>query len=842
MVLILNKHKKKNKLEKKMLEGSSHHMLNYNDIKKERKSKDLINFSPVLENIEEYESAEEKGLNKQSNSKEEIKNNKEILKDSVITSILDGLDNKNNAHNKSLVIKPKSLFNKQKTRNLPKKSLKQLSSAKKLLDIIGESKETEKKKISFNIVQPSPLSKIHANIKSKKDNAILRNKRKTVALFYQKSTNQALNLSGNYNDVENVKNTLRGNYLTYGTDTNQKLLAKPNKKYSGLSLSRVSDDLRFTSLIKKNKIQLVKGFVLKSKSKNNEKKINFIKTLLDDPKIKERENLIKRIKIYSFIQSICSLVSILLSIIDTALFSKYSYDYAIKNNIEYKELYIIGERTINPNENITRLLNGIFSGICLIMTFFIFFAKFNFSKTKEDKILNKRNKSTNNNLNFIHEFIHKHNNGTKQKSLISKLILRSIINFIFYPPKVNYVYYYYANNILCIYPVNSLFLLICSLKLYNIYRCIFYFIPVTATLGKTLCEKYNVKLNVKFMFKTFLSNHKITFPFCILFILLILITIVLKSVEEFSVDMILYKNLESYAYDNKTKIILDNNLNIYDTLWVYSSFLIRNPFGELYPRTPLGKILLFIFYILGSLFLCLIYYRLNNLMQLNRSSIQAYSKLQKLFQPDNKENKASDVILAVILLKKYNNLFSVKEMKETFMNQEQMNKKRKTIFDLEIFRLRQKKALIFRSKKIFFVRVKFVFFLKFFTDFKNYIDNFKTSRKHPVNISSMVQNLEGKLDENLESISVKLSSINSIDSIFERLKNNDCILMRKLQRLKNYDNYILAHLIDLVNCQNSLNSKKKKEFQTKIVDRLSLKRSKTKMILNFKSCKSLKDP
>ena len=105
----------------------------------------------------------------------------------------------------------------------------------------------------------------------------------------------------------------------------------------------------------------------------------------------------------------------------------------------------------------------------------------------------------------------------------------------------------------------------------------------------------------------------------------------------------------------------------------------------------------------------------------------------------------------------------------------------------------------------------------------------------------MVQNLEGKLDENLESISVKLASIDSIDSIFERLKNNDCILMRKLQRLKNYDNFILTYLLDLVNCQNSLISKKKREFQTRIVDRLSLTRSKTKMVLNFKSCKSLKE-
>ena len=77
----------------------------------------------------------------------------------------------------------------------------------------------------------------------------------------------------------------------------------------------------------------------------------------------------------------------------------------------------------------------------------------------------------------------------------------------------------------------------------------------------------------------------------------------------------------------------------------------------------------------------------------------------------------------------------------------------------------------------------------------------------------MVQNLERKLDENLESIFVKIESIDSIGSIFERLKNHDCILVRKLQRIKNYDNYILSYLIDLINCKNNLISKKIKEFQ-----------------------------
>ena len=92
-----------------MLEGSGQHMLNFNELKKRRTSKDLVNFSPVLEKIEEYESMEEKGQNKQSDIKEDGTNNKEILKDSVISSILHGLDDKN-IPNKSVIVKKKKFI------------------------------------------------------------------------------------------------------------------------------------------------------------------------------------------------------------------------------------------------------------------------------------------------------------------------------------------------------------------------------------------------------------------------------------------------------------------------------------------------------------------------------------------------------------------------------------------------------------------------------------------------------------------------------------------------------------------------------------------------------------
>ena len=345
-------------------------------------------------------------------------------------------------------------------------------------------------------------------------------------------------------------------------------------------------------------------------------------------------------------------------------------------------------------------MNGTFSFICLIMTFFIFAAKYNFEKEETKKLLWKRNRS----LNFIHDINNKKKfTKINNKEQIFKLVIRSIINILFYPPKLNYISYSYYNNILCIYPFNSWVLLLSSLKLYNIYRCIFYFIPVTSTIGKTICQKHNVKLNVKFMFRTIYSRHKISFPLTILLILTILIAILLRNIEIFSNDLTLLKTIDLDKANSN--FLMYHDINIYETLWIYLSFLMKNPGWDENPRTPLGKILLLIIFIIGTLFLYIIYFRIINLMELDRTGFQAYSKLTKLFLPENKENKASEVILSFILLKKYYSRYNTEEIEKKLEENNKENdfkKRRRSVICLEINKMREKNILALRQKKIYF--------------------------------------------------------------------------------------------------------------------------------------------
>ena len=839
-----------------MLDGSSHHqILNFKD--KNKNNIDDGDFSPVLEKPEEYGS--------QSNEEQKIfsgikneENNKAQLKDSVISKILLNLDSKENNKNKTQIIKPKASLAKQIPK--PKKSLKGLPSEKNIFNIINKklfpSKKTsfnltkKNSNISFNLIN-SPKKSFNAN------RSILKNKRRTIVVSTKKRSSQVLdniNSQQNIEDMSGFRRALNSKKKTYKErpnfkvdrnsnvtetfETNQKL-TKPKTKQTGISLdfSRASDDFRFSSLIKKNKIKLVKGTVLKNDKSNQEKKTTFIQRVLNDPNIKKKEDLLTIIKKYSFIQSMASLISIVLSIVDIELYNKFSYDYILDKKIDYDKYYEIGKREINSKENLIRAMNGVCSFICLLMTISIFYSKYNFYKKENRKILRRKKKNS-----FIHEFQTNKTNATKinYKGQISKLVIRSLFNFIFNPPKVNYIFYSYSNNILCIYPINSLFFLLSLIKLYNIFRCIFYFIPVTSTVGKTICQKYKVKMDVKFMFRTLLSKYQLSFPFIIIILLSIFISILLRSIELFSMD-ISFETINSKKLNNID--LINNDFNIYETLWIFLAFLIRNPRGYLNPKTPFGKILLFITFLISHLFLCMIYYKFNQIMELDRSSYKAYTKLEKLFLPENKENKASDLILSFILLKKYYLKYNTEEIEKKIGNNDKENfdkKKRKSIFFDRFNKEREKNILALRKKKLIFLRIKFFFYLKFSTDINNYKDSYKISRKQPTNVSSLFQNLEDKSDNNLESINAKLSSIDSIETIFERLKTNDNILLIKITKLNRHDNSLMKYLSNIHNYQYKNFSTTKKKGKTEILKNSLLKKSRTK-IVNFKSCKAIMD-
>ncbi len=314
-----------------MLEGSSHHILNLKEINKKRISNyDVENFSPVIEKLEEYVSQsneDQKMFSRPSGIKNEDNYNKMQLKDSVISKILYNLDSKDNNNNKTLIIKPKSSLKLKNHVPKPKKSLKVLPN-QNLLNLMKNISPNKKKAISFNLL---PQDKKNSNkniIESKKRNNLLqKNKRRTIAVFNSKERNSRFSNSYNIINIEDFSNFQRRLNLKKKTfkertnlkvdktyiqthetfETNQKLMnnfTKSKKKQLEISFDNNSDEFRFSFLIKRNKIQFVRRSDLKNIRTNNDNKGSVIKSIFGDPNIKKEQNLLFRIKIYAFIESV----------------------------------------------------------------------------------------------------------------------------------------------------------------------------------------------------------------------------------------------------------------------------------------------------------------------------------------------------------------------------------------------------------------------------------------------------------------------------------------------------------------------------------------------------------
>ena len=172
-----------------MLEGSSHHLFNLKDIKKNRNSiyNNLENFSPVLEKIEENVSEnneDQKILSKQSGIKyEENTNNKTHLKDSVISNILSHLDNKEKK-NRTIIIKRRSIMKPFKRNTGKQPSAMTTPSINNLFNIIKKN-ATPTKKTSFKLNKPKFLNitnKNQFNFNKKEDLVFAKYKRRTIAI------------------------------------------------------------------------------------------------------------------------------------------------------------------------------------------------------------------------------------------------------------------------------------------------------------------------------------------------------------------------------------------------------------------------------------------------------------------------------------------------------------------------------------------------------------------------------------------------------------------------------------------------------------------------------------
>jgi hypothetical protein len=249
--------------------------------------------------------------------------------------------------------------------------------------------------------------------------------------------------------------------------------------------------------------------------------------------------------------------------------------------------------------------------------------------------------------------------------------------------------------------------------------------------------------------------------FCsILFIIYIVIsTISLRSFEVLGYDIFLGLN------GNKGRNDLRRLIN---NFWLSIITVTGIGYGDEYPRTNLGRVVVFLSSIFGMFFLGFLIASVSGGIQFNPKEQRAYLKMKKILSKENLHHKSAELIKGIL-----------------FLRRNGINYKYK-LGDIQTL-----------------IKERIILFCKVYNDFNNFNNEFYVARFYSIPMVNLIRTMEYKLYENLKSLTRHLSKVDCIDNdllflekrqnkIVERLKNVN-VLQKKITRflLENHNNNYL---------------------------------------------------
>jgi len=220
--------------------------------------------------------------------------------------------------------------------------------------------------------------------------------------------------------------------------------------------------------------------------------------------------------------------------------------------------------------------------------------------------------------------------GIVSSGLLWREIIEILFVIIFYPPFQNHILSGTMLDLYFVYNLNSLIVAFVILKCYLIIRVYSYFSKWTSDEAISLCNKYNVDSGLSFAFKAELTYR----PYIALFF----VTIVVISICAYFVRIGEYGVMD---YQTQAKNLSEQNDLAYllNCIWLIIITMVTVGYGDEFPRSHFGRIVIIIASILGMLLVSIIIVSLGNLIEFTDEEKKAYSLLNKMKADDNAFNK-----------------------------------------------------------------------------------------------------------------------------------------------------------------------------------------------------------
>ena len=632
----------------------------------------------------------------------------------------------------------------------------------------------------------TPLTKYKTPLFIENNNNFLkRHTGKNIQPFSLNNTNQSKNIS----IAKSIVDTYR----------------KLSIYYNGTSRSSFISNTTNEENILFNNINAVKTAVFGNHENLKEVNSEFVKSTkiaIDHKEFEKLEKINKKIIKSYFICSFFCVLSIACSCYDVEEYIEKSINYTNEKFLNNNDQEIIKVdqlelRKLSFEENLVRILNGIFSLLSVGALIFSHIIK---NKAIKKNILSKNKKSKEIKMTLFDIFFKKDN------KII--LIVEGIICIFFYPPFINEVFYGKYCETIYVVPLNTIFYFLCCLKIIPIIAFYKRYSKYNSVYSKKIFHDKGIKMHRNFIFRSTYSKYPLLSSICCILIFIFLSDFLILSFEAF------FYNNKNENYNNLNEHRLTYNLVrlVYISLKQFPKVLT--------PITPLGKIFLYILGIFGSAFVCFLLRYLNGLFDFNPQEQKAYSKLQKLFNPENKIYKAANLIKLIILKKKLLVDFEKKKLNE------------KDFFN-------EKKCINFLREKNKFYLHKFVLTIKTSIHSKNFMNEFKIASNYSLPLDDILITFQNRMLENLANANNRVDVYLDMHTILKNVEKNNQKFIESIINSNKIQNEVIKFLFNYYGELISQKKKRKKKINTveksynqnfdKFSDKCSRKRRKKKL-------------
>ncbi|MCQ2818786.1 MAG: potassium channel family protein, partial [archaeon] len=508
---------------------------------------------------------------------------------------------------------------------------------------------------------------------------------------------------------------------------------------------------------KKSVMKMIEEYEQDQKEREEEEEEDNFDTInkLKEEDLKIHGKYKRYIKFCDLTMAILVLANIFFTVIHQEIYSKKTNDYLEDNDYKlcYETLKKIPDREISLMENFLRFLNIGISIACVVLMSLKY--KYMLKGLKIDRKLSKFD--------------------TFYTSGLYKLfILEIFIVCLFLPPFINVGISGEQLQFKFIYTISAIFGIVVLIKGYLVIKIYHYLSRWTSRKAQTIGERYNVKIGFKFAFKAELKKRPYTILVVTLFVVVVILSYMVRCFEYTVIDQ---DNLKEYLRGDHELQDMQN------CVWMIIITMLTVGYGDIYPRSHLGRITVMISSILGNIIVSLIVVSLAVLTEFSAEEKKAYGIIKKIQADSNAFQKAALVI--------------------------------SDICQLRYLIMKSQKALIKENT----LGKKFILITQLKRDISNFKNDFKIAASFGIPLEEMLNYLETKFGKDIKELTEVFEELNNKQNSLKDIESKQIEMSQKMDIIHQRQKKIAEYIIKLNN-ENYLKAlerrnKRRKEEENK---------------------------